>query len=59
MKMRRSILMTKQLTPDDLLEMGCFCGGKFEKIGEHEWRCNRCGFGIVERGFWLEGGDER
>ena len=37
------------LTPSDLLELGCFCGGKFEKISENEWRCNKCGFGIVER----------
>ena len=46
--------MAEYLTPDDLLEIGCFCGGKFEKISEHEWRCNKCGFGIVERNYYAQ-----
>ena len=28
--------MKTYLTPDDLLELGCFCGGKFEQISDGE-----------------------
>ena len=42
--------MKDWLSPNELLEIGiCYCGGKIVQVSEKEWRCEKCGLGIVEK----------
>lgn len=37
------------ITPDIILETGCFCGDEFIEVTNGLWKCNRCGLKIVSR----------